>query len=111
MRPPSCARPGGNAIVGELGLSCAEDTEIVKLARNQRAVIVTLDADFHALPATSGASRPSVIRIRLQGLEAKSVAAVVVRVMGRFPVELEAGCLITVKLRRTTCHMLPTADS
>jgi predicted nuclease of predicted toxin-antitoxin system len=57
--------------VGELGMSGARDTEIIELARARAAVIVTLDADLRALLATSGAFRPSVIRLRLQGLDGK----------------------------------------
>jgi len=38
---------------GELGMSDAEDAEILELARLQNAVIVTLDADFHTMLAVS----------------------------------------------------------
>lgn len=85
----------------------AEDTEIVEFARKNQAVIVTLDADFHALLATSKASNPSVIRLRLQGLDGVLVARQITQVGDRFRAELASGCLITVKLKKTTCHMLP----
>lgn len=86
----------------------SEDTEIVTFARDQESVIVTLDADFHALLATSMARGPSVIRLRLQGLDGAAVAGYVANVAGRFAAQLKAGCLITVKSKKTTCHMLPT---
>jgi hypothetical protein len=38
---------------------------------------VTLDADLHTILALSGASGPSVIRLRLQGLGALAVAELV----------------------------------
>jgi predicted nuclease of predicted toxin-antitoxin system len=94
--------------VGELGMARAEDTAIVEFAREHDAAIVTLDADFHALLATSRASTPSVIRLRLQGLGGADVATHVAKVMARFATELAAGCLVTVKSNKTTCHRLPT---
>jgi predicted nuclease of predicted toxin-antitoxin system len=97
--------------VGELGMAHAEDTEIVKLARDRGAVIVTQDADFHALLATSMATGPSVIRLRLQGLDGRGVAGSIARVTERFGEELAKGCLITVKPKKTTCHLLPTGSS
>jgi predicted nuclease of predicted toxin-antitoxin system len=95
---------------GELGMAGAEDTEIVTVARDRHAVVVTLDADFHALLATSLASSPSVIRLRLQGLDGAGVAAFIRKVAGRFSAELGKGCLITVKAKKTTCHMLPAGS-
>lgn len=53
--------------VGEIGMSKATDDEILAWALQRDAVVVTLDADFHAILAVSGASRPSVVRFRLQG--------------------------------------------
>ena len=35
--------------VGEIGMSEAEDVEIIQRAREERRVIATLDADFHTL--------------------------------------------------------------
>jgi len=88
-------------------MSKCEDTEIVQVARERNAVIVTLDADFHAILAVSMASRPSTIRLRLQGLDGAQVAEFVMEVLARFQEELQRGCMITVKPRKTTCHMLP----
>jgi predicted nuclease of predicted toxin-antitoxin system len=52
--------------VADMSLSAAEDIEILRSARENSQVIVTLDADFHALLATSAATSPSVIRIRIE---------------------------------------------
>ena len=41
--------------VGEVGMSTAVDEEILGFALGRRAVVVTLDADFHAILAVSGA--------------------------------------------------------
>ena len=97
--------------VGELEMSRAEDVEILGLARQRQAIVVTLDADFHAILAVSGAAGPSAIRLRLQGLNGPRIADLVVRVVHRFVEELRQGCLITVKLRKTTCHRLPISGA
>lgn len=44
----------------------AKDSEIVALARLEDWVILTQDLDFSALVAKSGATRPSVISLRLE---------------------------------------------
>jgi len=97
--------------VGELGLSRAEDTQILELARDRHATVVTLDADFHTILAVSEAKGPSVIRRRIQGLNGAKVANIVAQVVDRFTMELTRGCLVTVKLNKTTFHKLPVVAS
>jgi predicted nuclease of predicted toxin-antitoxin system len=103
-----CDAPGWTSEhVGEVGFSQAEDIEIVRLARERNAVVVTLDADFHAILAVSEASGPSTIRLRLQGADGAQVAHLVADLIGRFADPLRRGCLLTVKPKKITCHMLP----
>lgn len=49
--------------VADRSLSAAEDSEIIAAAKAENRIVITLDADFHALLALTGASSPSVIRI------------------------------------------------
>lgn len=58
-------------------------------------MIVTLDADFHALLATSGARQPSTIRIRQEGLRGEDVARLVALVIAG-EAELESGVVAAV---------------
>jgi predicted nuclease of predicted toxin-antitoxin system len=95
----------------EIGMSNAADDEILGFSLGRNAVVVTLDADFHAILAVSGAQGPSVIRMRLQGLGALEVAEVVRKVLAGFEKELKRGSLITVKALKTTCHRLPIGRS
>src|SRR5437763_9451937 len=60
--------------LGDIGQSSAEDAAILQLGRDQGRIVVTLDADFHALLAMSGADSPSVIRLRIEGLRAARLA-------------------------------------
>lgn len=59
--------------VSELAMQKAEDEEILSLAREQGSVVITLDADFHALIAVRGLTTPSVVRLRRQGCRAETV--------------------------------------
>ena len=92
-------------------MSMAADEEILGYALEKNAVVVTLDADFHAILAVSGAEGPSVIRIRIQGLRAEEISECVRSVTTRFESELKAGLLVTVKVRKTTSHKLPIGRS
>jgi predicted nuclease of predicted toxin-antitoxin system len=56
-----------SAHVGEKGLATASDAKIIDFARQGGWIVVTLDADFHALLALSGATGPCVVRIRIEG--------------------------------------------
>jgi predicted nuclease of predicted toxin-antitoxin system len=68
--------------VGEVGMHNATDEEI--LASATGAIVVTLDADFHAILAVSGASGPSVIRLRIQGLRAPEITTLIENVIAEF---------------------------
>jgi predicted nuclease of predicted toxin-antitoxin system len=88
-------------------MSKAADEKILAFALASSAVVVTLDADFHAMLAVSGSSGPSVIRLRLQGLGASDAVQIVQGVMSGFHEDLLRGSVVTVKAHKTTCHRLP----
>jgi predicted nuclease of predicted toxin-antitoxin system len=98
--------------VADVGLAAADDAVILDRARSDGRVVVTLDADFHALMAVSGAVRPSVIRVRIEGLRAEALAELLQRVIAVSRAELEAGALATVgSPRRVRIHRLPIIPS
>lgn len=88
-------------------MSRAEDTEILEYARQRGAIVLTLDADFHAILASSNAVGPSVIRIRQEGLDATAVFRLVETVLAWFSEDLASGCMITVKPPKISRHKLP----
>ena len=61
--------------VGEVGYATAEDEAILERGREDERIVTTLDADFHTLLALSGATAPSVIRIRIEGLRGEATAS------------------------------------
>jgi predicted nuclease of predicted toxin-antitoxin system len=89
----------------------AADDEIVAWSLGKNAIVVTLDADFHTILAVSGASGPSVIRLRMQGLGAPEVVELVQKVLAGFEADLKRGSLVTVKAHKITCHRLPIGSS
>lgn len=92
---------------GEMGLATATDARILDEAQNENRVVVTLDADFHALLALTGASSPSVIRIRIEGLRASAFAELLRELLGDWNSELDAGVLLTVQPGRVRLRRLP----
>lgn len=93
--------------IGELGMSAAADSVILDAARERSAVVVTLDADFHRLLATSGAISPSVIRLRMQRMKGHQLAGILGHVVSRVCAELEAGALVSVTPLRIRVRVLP----
>lgn len=82
--------------VGELGLAAASDEIILNEASQRDAVVVTLDADFHAILARSGAAKPSVIRIRIEGLKAVELANLLSQVLAVAAADLALGAAVSV---------------
>jgi predicted nuclease of predicted toxin-antitoxin system len=93
--------------VGDLGMATAADANILDVARERQAVVVTLDADFHALLATSHATGPSVVRIRIEGLKGEQLAALLAQVLAVAGAEIEAGAVVSVTARRIRVRLLP----
>ena len=93
--------------VGDVGLATATDDAILEAARQQEAVVVTLDADFHRLLAASHATSPSVVRIRIERLKGDQLAAILMQVVSVAGTELDAGAVASVMPRRLRVRMLP----
>jgi predicted nuclease of predicted toxin-antitoxin system len=93
--------------VGEIGMSAASDSAILAQGQAEQRVVVTLDADFHALLALSGATAPSVIRIRREGLKAVELVTLLEKVIEAWGEELELGAVVTVDENRSRMRRLP----
>jgi predicted nuclease of predicted toxin-antitoxin system len=95
----------------EIGMARASDAEILAYSREEQRVIVTLDADFHALLSLSNATSPSVIRIRIEGLKAEAVAQLLIHIAEDWSSELESGVMLSVQRRRIGVRYLPVSGS
>ncbi len=95
------------AHVGEMGLATASDAKILEIGRNEGKVVVTLDADFHALLALSGAAGPSVIRIRIEGLRAEDLARLLANALEVCNDDLMKGAMVSVTENGARVRRLP----
>lgn len=68
--------------VSEAGLQSADDIEILNAARHDGRICITLDHDFHSHLELTGADSPSVVFLRIQGLDAREQASFI-RASGR----------------------------
>jgi predicted nuclease of predicted toxin-antitoxin system len=95
----------------EVGLETAEDNAILKWCRTEDRIVITLDADFHALLALAGARTPSVVRIRIEGLRDEALAALIQRVIALAEADLQRGSVVTVTETSIRVRKLPLVRS
>jgi len=93
--------------VGEIGYATAGDATILQIAQDEQRVVVTLDADFHQLLALSGATAPSVIRIRIEGLRPAAIVSLLQAVLTQCQSDLAHGAVVTVQEQRLRIRRLP----
>ena len=68
---------------------------------------MTLDADFHRLLLLSRSMGPSVIRIRIEGLKGREIAALLTRVLNTSQGDLANGAVVSVTENRVRVRSLP----
>lgn len=88
-------------------MATAKDAESLEEALRRRACVVAMDADFHGLLAISGADRPSVVRLRIQSMQAREFADMQLRLAPQFVEAALSGALITIDERTVRTHRLP----
>jgi len=93
--------------IGELGQPRMADADIVAMADEQQRAVVNLDADFSALLALSGASSPSVVHVRIQGLDHAAIAHPIQRVLTLLGDYLTQGCIASVSEGGMRVRRLP----
>ncbi len=93
--------------VGDLGLATATDETLLIESSTRGAAIVTFDADFHRLLATSKATAPSVIRIRAEGLKGDQLAVLIANVVSTAKAELASGAVVSATEHRIRIRLLP----
>ena len=95
---------------GDIGLSRANDQEILTYARLEKRVVITLDADFHAILAVQNAKSPSVVRIRYEGLKGQALANLIETIWPKIREQLESGAMVTVTRKSIRIRNIPITD-
>lgn len=93
--------------VGDVGMSRAQDEEILAFARQENRVCVTLDADFHALLAVASVNDVSVIRIRIEGLNSIAFVDIIKQIWPKVEQTVTEGVLITVTTKKIRIRHFP----
>jgi predicted nuclease of predicted toxin-antitoxin system len=93
--------------VSEIGMEQAEDIQILQRARNDERVCVTLDHDFHAHLALTGNGRPSVVFLRVQGLDAQGQADLIRSVYDQCEGALFEGAAVSANGESIRVRRLP----
>jgi predicted nuclease of predicted toxin-antitoxin system len=95
----------------EVAEASTADHVILEEARNSGRIVVTLDADFHALLAVQGSASPSVIRIRREGLSAEDLRDLLVHLLSDHEAALLSGVALSVRAHLVGIRKLPLTDT
>jgi predicted nuclease of predicted toxin-antitoxin system len=93
--------------VSEIRMERAEDIQILAAARDDSRVCVTLDHDFHAHLAATGHGRPSVVLLRVQGLDSKGQADLIRLVFAQCEAALDEGAAVSADRESIRVRRLP----
>lgn len=95
----------------ELGPASAPDSEIMRWALANHAVVLTHDLDFTKLLFQTRAELPSVIQLRLDDIRPQNIGNDVVSILRQQGENLRRGALITVKGHKSRLRLLPLNDN
>ncbi len=85
----------------------AEDSEILKFARQQNRVIITQDLDFSSLLALGGYEKPSLITFRLSVPDPEIITRKLLELLPDIEEALLGGCAVVIDDRRVRVRHLP----
>jgi predicted nuclease of predicted toxin-antitoxin system len=93
--------------VYEIDFHTASDADVLEHARVTDRICVTLDHDFHAHLAHQHAGSPSVVFLRVQGLDAKAQTALIQLVLNRCAEALSGGAVVSTDGQSIRIRRLP----
>lgn len=85
----------------------APDHEIVAWAATNERVVITQDLGFAGIVALSGATRPSIVTLRLSDSRVETVNRILETVLPRVEELIVAGAVVTVEDARVRVRQLP----
>ena len=93
--------------VSEIGMERAQDGDILEKARAEERTCVTLDHDSHAHLAIARHGHPSVMLLRVQGLDAKGQADLIRSVCAQCETALNEGAAVSADSHSIRVRRLP----
>lgn len=102
---------GHDAIhVNDLGLSSAQDEEVLQTATAQRRILVSADTDFGTVLAATRATTPSMLLVRrISHRRADELAALMLANLDDVADALRQGAVVVVEETRIRVRLLPLA--
>jgi predicted nuclease of predicted toxin-antitoxin system len=88
----------------------ASDNEIIQLAYQEQAVIITQDLDFSAIIAKSGLNGPSVISLRVANAKADIITRILITVLPLIKTELHEGTIVSLDEKEYRIKKLPVIE-
>lgn len=81
----------------DLGLATAPDVEVIARARDEDRILLTADADFGTILASTGAIRPSVVYVRrINGRRVEQIVELVLDNLAQLEESLRLGSLVVL---------------
>lgn len=93
--------------VADANMSYSTDREIIQFALKEQRICVTLDSDFHSILALDNLDKPSVIRIRQEGLKAKDLAQLLSKIWPAVAAHVQSGAMVSVDEKQLRIRKLP----
>jgi predicted nuclease of predicted toxin-antitoxin system len=93
--------------VADLGLGAARDEEILAAAERDGRAVVTLDNDFPHLLFLEGAAKPSVILLRMEGLDRHATVKLLRSLLPQVDDDLRSGAIVSVDWSGARVRTLP----
>ena len=93
--------------VSEIGMEKADDNQILEAALQDDRICVTLDHDFHAHLALARSGRPSVVLLRVQGLDAQAQVDLIRSVWQVCEAALAEGAAVSADTESVRVRRLP----
>jgi len=94
-----------------IGVSNAQDTEIMLYAHENGFSVFTNDLDFSAILVSTRARGPSVIQIRADDTRPEANLDRVADILIKYSNVIEQGTIITIDPNKTRVHILPFTPS
>jgi predicted nuclease of predicted toxin-antitoxin system len=97
--------------VRDVGLGGKSDEAIIAYAVECGMVVITVDLDFPAILALTGATSPSVVTLRVGSLPVPEMGRLAVLAVTQLAEAIEKGAIISVSSQGARVRLLPIGES